>query len=211
MTRHLDRAPGRVLPLFALLALLVGAGAMFPGEGWAADASGREPLSSEGNIPSEGNIGKVQKRIEALRAWRIAEELGFDEKTNARLFTILREGDARRIRIEADNREVLRSLRNLVKEPSPDPKRIAAALDRLAENQRQQRVLEEEHLRRLREVLDPAQAANYLFFELRFQRELRERVVLTIRERGGMMQGGKGPGVPASPGAAEGQGDRGKK
>jgi hypothetical protein len=144
----------------------------------------------------EGDIGKVQKSIETLRAWRIAEELGFDEKTNARLFTFLRESDEKRIRIEADNRDLLRTLRERLRETAPDAARVAPLLDRLAENQRRQKALEEEHLRKVRETLDPVQAARYILFELHFQRELRDRVVLTVRDRRGR-QGASEGAVPA--------------
>ncbi len=152
-----------------------------------ASAASTPSVSGAGgdHFASEGAIGKVQKRIETLRAWRIADELGFDEKTNARLFALLRGTDEQRIRIEADNRGILRVLRRQLEGPDPDPRAVGAALDRLAENRLRQKALEEEHLRRIREVLDPVQSARYLFFELDFQRELQERVTVTLRERRG--------------------------
>jgi Spy/CpxP family protein refolding chaperone len=145
------------------------------------------PAAPDEALPTDGDIGAVQKRIADLRAWRMADELGFDEKTNARLFAVLRDSDGKRIRIESDNRQAIALLRDLLRSPAPDSRKIAATLDRLAENQRQQRAMEEEHLRRVREVLDPVQTARYLFFELHFQREIRERVTLTVRERRGRM------------------------
>jgi hypothetical protein len=190
--------------MVGLLALLTGA---FAGQAPALGAApagpppARAPVAAAPSVargeslPTDGDIGQVQKRIADLRAWRMADELGFDEKTNARLFAVLRDTDGKRIRIESDNRQAIGLLRDLLRSPAPDAKKVASALDRLTENQRQQRALEEEHLRRVREVLDPVQTARYLFFELHFQREIRERVTLTVRERRGKMgHGGSGEG-----------------
>ncbi len=175
--------------------------------GWAAPPlrpSAPPPArgGSEDAFVPEGDIGKVQKRIETLRAWRIADELGFDEKTNARLFAFLRDSDGKRIRIEADNRDLLRALRDRMREPAPDAAKVAPLLDRLTDNHRRQKALEEEHLRKVREVLDPVQAARYILFEMNFQRELRERVILTVRER----RGRKGAAESAVPDCGKGPG-----
>lgn len=186
------------LALAAFLAALAGPAPLFaapPAAALPSDPALPPCGTEEGAIATEGDIGKVQKRIADLRAWRMADELGFDEKTNARLFAVLRESDEKRVRLEAENRQILRTLRELTRGTSPDPEKLGAALDRLIETQKRQGQVEEEHLRRVRQVLDPVQMANYLFFELRFQRDLRERVVLTIRDRrGGMQQGEKGKG-----------------
>ncbi len=154
-------------------------------------------------FPPEGRIDKVQRKIEAYRARRITSELGFDEKTNARLLDLLRQTDRARMRLEAENRDALRLLRRELAAPAPDPGRVGTLMGRLAENHRQVRLMEEQHLQRLGETLPPVDAARFLLFDLEFQREIRDRVFVAVKERKILMRGdinqsavGCTPGAP---------------
>ena len=151
--------------------------------------SGTPALADDDSrIPGEEEIGRVRKKVEAMRAWRITEELDLDEETAARLFPAMRRSDRQRQEIEADNRRIIKLVRAELGKSEPDPDVIKKALDELVTNRRKTFRSEEEHLQDVRKILSPADTARYLLFQIKFQKEIRERI---MRSRmGGMGHGG---------------------
>ena len=67
------------------------------------------PVGAE-EMAKEGDLKRVRKKVDALRAWRLTEELNLDEGTSAKLFPAMREADEERRRIEVRNRELVREM-----------------------------------------------------------------------------------------------------
>ena len=139
----------------------------------AAVASGDDNRKYAG----EDEIGRVRKKVGVFRAWRLTEELNLDEETSARLFPAMRRSDRKRQKVEADNRRIVRLLREELRKSAPDRKVIEKALDRLAENRQQTLDIENEHLQEVRDILSPEDTARYLLFQVKFQREIRQRIM----------------------------------
>ena len=144
-------------------------------------------------VPGEEEIGRVRKKVEAMRAWRLTEELDLDEEMAARLFPAMRRSDRQRQEIEADNRRIIRLVSAELEKPEPDPDVVDKALDELIKNRRRIFRNEEDHLQDVRKILSPEDTARYLLFQVKFQKEIRERIM-----RSGM--GGMGHGGPAGGG-----------
>ncbi|UCF30698.1 MAG: hypothetical protein JSV26_11725 [bacterium] len=134
--------------------------------------------------PDERDISRVRKKVEALRAWMLTEELDLDEATSSRLFPAIREMDEQRHQIEAENRRIVRRMAQEVESDRVDRPWISQALDILQENRKEMARVEEGHLIRVRTILSPEDTARYVLFQIRFQRELRERMSRYPRQRG---------------------------
>jgi hypothetical protein len=132
---------------------------------------------------SERDLKRIRKKVEALRAWKLTEELDLDEATSSRLFPAMREMDESRQRIEAENRRLVRRMAREVRENRFDRSWISEALNRLQENRMEMARIEQQHFRRVRSILSPEDTARYLLFQIRFQQEIRDRVRRSVRER----------------------------
>ncbi len=143
-------------------------------------------------IPGEDEIGRVRKKVEVMRAWRLTEELDLDEETTSRLFPAMRRSDRQRQEVEADNRRIIRLVSAELGKPEPDPEVIDGALDELVKNRLRTFRNEEEHLQEVRRILSAEDTARYLLFQVRFQKEIRERIMRA--GRGGMGHGGPSGG-----------------
>jgi len=141
--------------------------------------------NSSGQSP-EKDVGRVRKKVEALRAWRLTEDLDLNEETTARLFPAIRETDEVRVEIEKDNRELLRNLRFLLKSENIDQGEIDRVLDQLLENNERKNSNEKRHLEKVRIILTPEKTARYIIFQFRFQQELKK----LIQEKGQHRKGG---------------------
>lgn len=148
-------------------------------------------LPAADGTPGEGDLTRVRKKIEALRAWRISEELDLDQETSARLFPVMRDADEKGWRIESMNRALIREMDLQLKKGEPDPGKINGILDRLQANRMEKARIENRHLKRVREILSPEDTARYLIFQFRFQKELKQKAARAFREG----RGGQGPGV----------------
>ncbi|MEE8319926.1 MAG: hypothetical protein V3R44_04465, partial [bacterium] len=99
--------------------------------------------------------------------------------------------DRQRQEIEADNRRIIRMVSAELNKPNPAPEVIDSALEELVKNRRRTFRSEEEHLQDVRKILSPEDTARYLLFQVKFQREIRERV---MRSRRGSMEHRGSPG-----------------
>ena len=86
------------------------------------------PVSAE-EIAREGDLTRVRKKVEALRAWRLTDELKLDEETSARLFPAMREANEERRGIEVRNRELIREMVRELAGEGAGPSRIDEILD----------------------------------------------------------------------------------
>ena len=58
----------------------------------------------------------------------------------------------------------------------------ARILDQLQENRREVARIEERHFKKVRDILSPADTARYILFQIRFQQEIRKRVLQSGRD-----------------------------
>ncbi len=164
--------------------------------------SGTTALADDGRrVPGEEDIGRVRKKVEAVRAWRLTEELDLDEDKTAKLFPAMRRSDRQRQEIEADNRRIIRMVSAELNKPNPAPEVIDSALEELVKNRRRTFRSEEEHLQDVRKILSPEDTARYLLFQVKFQKEIRERVMRS--RRGGMEHGGPSGGMRSGNGGRD--------
>jgi Spy/CpxP family protein refolding chaperone len=166
------------------------------------DGQGNEgefsPGQGRGGPPSKERREEIRKKIEAIRIWRLTEELKLDEKTAAKFFPLLSSLAQRRNELMRENMEAERELRLYLEAGKPDEKKIKAALDRLENIHRETAKLAEKEIDITKAHLTVEQQARYYLFQQDFQREMREMI---SGARGGM-----GP-----QGARGGQGQRGMR
>ncbi len=173
-----------------------------PGPPPAGDRQGKEgefaPGQSRGGPPFGERREEIRKKIEAIRIWRLTEELKLDEKTAARFFPAISGLAQKRNELMRENMEAQRELRLYLEAGKPDEKKIKAALGRLENIHHETAKLAERELDITKDHLTVEQQARYYLFQQDFQREMREMI---SGARGGM-----GP-----QGTRGGQGQRGMR
>jgi len=156
-----------------------------------ADEPQREtgPFSPEGQggPPSEERREEVRKKIEAVRIWRLTEELKLDTNSSAKLSSLLSSLDLKRRNTMREQMETMRDLRSLLRTAKPDEAKIKSLLEKLEKNRHEMQGLKDQELKGLKDILTIEQQARFLLFQQEFQREMRD-----------MISGarGKGPGGP---------------
>src|SRR5574341_1355079 len=66
------------------------------------------PDTGRADPPSEERREEIRKKIEAIRIWRLTEELRLDANTSARLSALLSSLDQKRREIQRDQMEAMR-------------------------------------------------------------------------------------------------------
>jgi Spy/CpxP family protein refolding chaperone len=151
------------------------------------DAGEFSPEPGQGGPPSEERREEVRKKIEAIRIWRLTEELKLDTNTSAKLSSLLSSLDQKRRDTMREQMEAMRDLRSLLKTAKPDEAKIKPLLEKLEKNHHEMQALRNKEFKGLKEILTVEQQARFLVFQQEFQREMRD-----------MISGarGKGPGGP---------------
>ncbi len=157
-------------------------------------------------MPSDKKREEVRKKIEAVRMWRLTEELKLDEKTSARLASFLSALDGKRRGFMRERLETMRDLRAILRTGKADEKKMRADLDKLESNRREMEGLQDKEISGIKGLLSVEQQARYVIFQQDFRRELR-RMIAGARGGGqamrgpgnGRMGGGPGPEQPTAP------------
>lgn len=127
----------------------------------------------------------VKKKIRAMRAYTLTDELGLDEKAAAKLFPILAKWDDVTDKLLQARVDIQRRLTT-----TTDAKQLDKLIDDAVANQKAFWDLEEKRLAEMRKVLTPAQTARLLVvlpaFERKIQNQLRRAIA---RGRGGAGRG----------------------
>lgn len=120
----------------------------------------------------------IKKKIRALRAYTLTEELKLDEATAGKLFPVLAKWDDVTDKLLLARADLTRQLEGVgaVK----DPRAIDRLIDDAVANQKAFWDLEDKRLAELRKILTPAQAARLVVvlpqFERRIQNQLRKAI-----------------------------------
>jgi len=163
------------------------------------DAGGVSPDPGQGGPPSEERREEVRKKIEAVRIWRLTEELKLDTTASAKLSSFLSSLDQKRRDTMRDQMEAMRDLRSLLKTAKPDEAKIKSLLEKLEKNHHEIQGLKDQEMKGLKDILTIEQQARFLIFQQEFQREMRSMISGVRgkgRGKGGMGLGGPIPGGP---------------
>lgn len=172
-----------------------------------------------GGPPNEERREEIRKKVEAVRIWRLTEELKLDSQTSARLAALLGSIDSQRAALTRENQENMRALREqIVRSGKTDERKLKTVLDKLERNHRDLMELRDREWKGLKEILTAEQQARYVLFQQRFMREMRGMMDGARGGQGQGMQGGQGPGMRGSgpgrggmgPGMGPGPGGQGR-
>jgi len=122
----------------------------------------------------------VKKKIRAMRAYTLTEELSLDEKAAARLFPILSKWDDVTDKLLQARVEIQR---RLTAGAVTDPKQIDKLIDEAVANQKAFWDLEDKRLAEMRKVLTPAQTARLLVVLPAFERKIQNQLKRAINRR----------------------------
>ena len=127
---------------------------------------------------------KIRKRIRALRAWKLTEELELNAETAARLSAILDRYDDKLEPAMTTNRELRRQMQALVDSSAPGDAQLDKLIDRLAAQQQTLWDLQRARFRDVRKVLTPRQAARLMVLLPRIDRKIQRQVRRALQGKG---------------------------
>ena len=123
----------------------------------------------------------VKKKIRAMRAYTLTDELGLDEKSASKLFPILAKWDDVTDKLLQARVDIQR---RLTSGATTDPKQLDKLIDEAVANQKAFWDLEDKRLAELRKVLTPAQTARLLLVLPAFERRIQNQLKRAINRRG---------------------------
>ena len=131
---------------------------------------------------ADGRRERLKKKIRALRAFTLTEELSLDEDTAARLFPVLSRYDDDFDRLLEQRVALQHRLRRAtLRAGSHDGRGIDRVIDEAAANQRAFWDLQDKRLETLRKILTPTQTAKLLLvlpaLERRIENQLRKAIL----------------------------------
>jgi len=145
---------------------------------------------------SEKKRKELRKKVQAVRIWKLTEELKLDADTSAKLSALLSSMDQKRLDIQREQRESLWALRQSINSSKPDESKIKSDLEKLEKNHLAMEELRSKEMQGLKKILTAEQQARYLLFQQEFRSEMR-----------GMIEGARGirqdkgePGAHREPG-----------
>lgn len=129
---------------------------------------------------------KIKKKIRALRAYTLTEELSLDETTAGKLFPVMAKYDDELDRLLVQRADIERRLK--ASGDIKDPRALDKLIDEAAANQKAFWDSQERRLGELRKILTPAQTARLLVVLPALERKIQNQLQRAIR-------GGSGPGA----------------
>jgi len=124
----------------------------------------------------------IKKKIRALRAYTLTEELKLDDKTAAQLFPALARWDDVTDKLLVQRVDLTRQLESAG--ALKDPKAIDRLIDAAIANQKAFWDLEDKRLAELRRILTPAQTARLVMVLPAFERRIQNQLRKAIQHRG---------------------------
>jgi hypothetical protein len=165
------------------------------GLGVAATAAA-QPRRGGGTQPAErrdaadpaGNAERreqIKRKIRAMRAYVLTEELSLDEQTAAKLFPVLSRYDDETDKLLERRVDIQRRLRraNPLKDAKPADRAVDRVVDEAVANQREFWELEDRRITELRKILIPGQTARLLVVLPELERKIRNQLRRAIAFR----------------------------
>jgi hypothetical protein len=184
----------------ARLAAWIAAAALSLGAGLGAPA-GAQPRRAGSAAPERRE--EIKKRIRAMRAYTLTEELKLDPEIAGQLFPLLARYDDETDKLLEKRVEVQRRLRRA--EAMRDARAVDRLIDEALANQRGFRDLEDRRIAELRKILTPFQTAKLLVVLPDFERRIQNQLRKAIGQRAGAAGAAGGP--RSGPAAAENDDD----
>lgn len=137
--------------------------------------------------PRQNKVERVKKRIRALRAYTLVEELGLDAKDSERLFPILDKYDEEFEKLYIDRAQLQKQLD--ASDSTKDRKQLDRLIDDSLSNQRAIWNLEEKRVADVRKILTPAQVAKMLVVLPALERRIQNQLRNALGKRPGAQKG----------------------
>ncbi len=138
------------------------------------------PRGAPAPAAQEPRREKIKKRIRALRAYTLTEELQLDEQTAGRLFPVLAKFDDELDKLLVQRADLQRRLEGSAQ--ISDPKQLDKLIDDATANQRAMWETEEKRLAQLRKILTPAQTARLLVVLPAMERKIQHQLRRAMRK-----------------------------
>lgn len=122
---------------------------------------------------------QVKKKIRAMRAYTLTDELDLDEKAATKLFPILARWDDVTDKLLQQRVDIMRRLTT-----ATDPRVLDRTIDEAVANQKAFWDLETKRLAELRKVLTPAQVARLMVVLPAFERKIQNQLRRALQRRG---------------------------
>jgi len=171
----------KLIILLALVALAF-AGASASGENTGPGMPAGFRAEGPQGPNSEQDLKRIEKKVEAVRVWRMTEELRLNEEQVQKFMPLVSSIEQRRRDLFRDQRNAMRELQVYLDARSPDEGKIRAALADVEKNLEAVEALRKEEIKAVKGNLTTVQQARYLVFQQEFQREIRD---LVMKARGG--------------------------
>ena len=140
---------------------------------------------------------KIKKKIRALRAYTLTEELSLDETTAGKLFPAMAKYDDELDHLLVQRADIERRLK--AAGDIKDPRALDKLIDEAVANQRAFWDSQERRLGELRKILTPAQTARLLVVLPALERKIQNQLQRAIRGGGGAGRAGKGKDLGGNP------------
>lgn len=136
-----------------------------------------QPAQQQAN-PADARRVEIKRKLMAIRAYRLTEELALDEATAAKVFPLLTKYDQQADQLAADRMALNKELRQ---EPK-DARVLDDLIRRALANRRATVDLEERRIRELRGVLTPVQTARFLVVLPEIERQIKMQIRRSMRQ-----------------------------
>ncbi len=158
-----------ILSVCCLVSLTV-----FAGEAFSQRFAGAE------GPPSKEQKQEIRKRIETLKMWQLTKTLDLTEERAAKLFPVINEYDKKRFAVRRDIRKEMRTLKKSVDAASE--KNLIKMIDGLENRHRRLQGIDNEEMKRLRDILTARDLAKFIIFKQDFDREMK-KIIEKVRKR----------------------------
>ncbi|MBV8760238.1 MAG: periplasmic heavy metal sensor [Deltaproteobacteria bacterium] len=133
---------------------------------------------------------KIKKKIRAMRAYTLTEELQLDETTAGKLFPTLAKYDDELDRLLQQRADIERRLKGAA--DIKDPRALDKLIDEAVANQKAFWDSQERRVAELRKILTPAQTARLLVVLPEFERRIQNQLQRALKGGPGPRKAGKG-------------------
>ena len=162
------------IPLLVVVAMVSALGGV-PAVAQPAAGGPARPAAA----PTDGKREQIKRKLLALRAFRLTEELRLDEASAARVFPLLSKYDPQLEQLTTERLLLLRQLRGALTAAAADD-----VINRAVANRRALLDLEERRLADLRKVLTPQQTARLLVVLPEIETQLKRQIRQIVRKQG---------------------------
>ncbi len=139
-----------------------------------------EPPGAFDNPPSKKQMERTRKRVETLKMWKLTKILDLDEQKASKFFPVLNEYDKKRLAVAQEMRKDMKKLRASADIANPDE--LRNIIRRVEDNHRRRHGIDNEEMKRLRDILTARDLAKFIIFKQDFDREMK-KIIEKVRKK----------------------------